>query len=527
MRIKKIELLFIFFLIISLESQIFNVALIKSYLKINDHDRVPFLAAITQTRQWIKNSDFTTQQYWYSSIQGDHSDVNATMTEGHANFKILGDSRQFEISGPPNSSNWLNFTNPSFPELPDNYTITQAGWLVQHEWYVNKNESLPVSVQWKKNITMPVMMLDYKILSCSLQVQVNGTVRDNPTQNGGIDVPGDDVESGSMYDFARFYILVSDLSNEKKYEMAYFQTRFLGKDNLVGDYDYLNDTSMNVHSEDILITYLTSVLDNDYFNFTLTVGVDIYCERNHPGDIDIWNELYIKSLNLSFNYAKKMDQFTSVSWNQEGANPSKLSKNTIVINDALLNFKYNINDTWPVLSPNSEIRILVNNAPHSESIKLLYANNSFQEAKLGGFNIKSLIDENKNVTLSIQVYLADEFELNQNIKISIDEVLLYITYTEIIEDLSGIDWSWLVYSLIGVIIGLVIIFGLYQFYFKYPPIVRKIRSLKKKIRKRKILTPLLINKREAIVQDQLQNHLEILKSDKINQKERRIKAKRR
>ncbi|MFX0023784.1 MAG: hypothetical protein ACFE9S_15765 [Candidatus Hermodarchaeota archaeon] len=518
MGIKKIKLFMIFFIIILLESQIFNNFLIKSSLQIKSYDRIPFLADITQTKQWIQNSDFTNQQYWYSSIQGDPSDVNASIDEGQANYKILGDSRQFEISGSPYGSDWLNFTNPSFPGLPDNYTITQAGWLVQHKWFVDKNESLPVSVQWKKNITMPVKMLDYEILSCSLQVQVNGTVRDNPTQNGGIDVPGDDVESGSMYDFARFYVLISDLNNEKKYEMAYFKTRFLGKDNFVSDFDSLNNTSMNIQPEDILISYLTSVLHTDYFNFTLIVGVDIYCERNHPGDIDIWNELHIKSLNLSFNYQKKMDQFTSVSWNQEGAIPSELSNNTIFVNDALLNFKYKINDTWPMLSPNSEIRILVNNVPHSETIKLFHANASFQKAKLGGFNIKSLIDENKNVNLSIQVYLADEFELNRNIKISIDEVLLYITYTEIIENPSGTDWSWLVYSLIGVIIGLVIIFGLYQLHFKYPPIVRKIRSLKKKIRKGKTHAPLLLANREDIIWNHLQKKLEILKLDNINQK---------
>lgn len=524
MKNKNIKLFIIFFSIISLGFQIFNNILIEYSPEIKNHNRIPLLADNSQTRQWIQNSDFTTQQYWYSSKQGDVSDVNATISEGHANFNILGDSGQLELSGAPNVTEWLSYTNPSFPQLPDNYTIEQEGWLIQHTWYVDKNESLPVSVHWKRNITMPVKMLDYKIKSCLLQIQVNGTVRDNPTQNGGVDVPGDDVDFGSMYDFARFYILVSDLTNEKSYELASFQTRYLGKDNETGgiDFDFLIDTSMNIHPEDILITYLTSVLSSDFFNFTLTVGVDIYCERNHPGDVDIWNELYIKSFNMSFIYEKKMDQFTSVSWDHNGAKPSELSDNTVIVTDALLNFKYKINDTWPLLSPNSEIRILVNNASHSETIKLLNANNTFQEAKIEGFNIKSLIDENKNVTLSIQGYLADGFELNRIIKISIDDVSLYITYTEIIAGPLGTDWGWLIYLLIGAIAGLVTIFSLYQIHFKYPPIVRKIRKLRKSIKKDKSSKPLILKKRVDLINHSLQNSLQVIEPDENNTK--RIKS---
>ena len=518
---KKIKIFVIFFSIISLGFQVFNNNLIEYPIEINNHDKIPLLADVSHTRQWIKNPDFTSQQYWYSSKQGDESDVNAFVSGGQANFNVLGDSGLLElIADPPNATVWKNYTNPTFPELPDNYTIDQEGWLIQHIWYVSKNESLPVSVHWKRNITILVNMSDYKITSCSLQVQVNGTVRDDKGQDGGVDVPGDEVESGSMYDFARFYVLISDLDNEKKYELAYFQTRYLGKDNNASgiDYDYLNDTSMHLPSEDILITYLTSVLKSDYFNFTITVGVDIYCERNHPGDLDIWNELYIKSFNLSFNYEKKMDQFTSGSWNQDGVKPSDFSNNKIVVNDAILNFKYKINEIWPSSSPNSEIRILVNDIPHSETVKLLNADNTYQDAKSGGFNIKSLIDEDKNVNLSIQIYLADEFELNRIIKISIDEVSLYITYTEIIPGEPGTDWSWAVYALTGVILGLVVIFGLYQLHFKYPPIVRKIRTLIKTIRKDKSQKPLVFNKREDILHSHLQDYLQILELEETNKK---------
>jgi hypothetical protein len=51
---------------------------------------------------------------------------------------------------------------------------------------------------------------------------------------------------------------------------------------------------------------------------------------------------------------------------------------------------------------------------------------------VGGFDVTSLITD--DVNLSIQVFLADEFELNQTILVSIDNVTLNITYTIIFPD---------------------------------------------------------------------------------------------
>ena len=78
------------------------------------------------------------------------------------------------------------------------------------------------------------------------------------------------------------------------------------------------------------------------------------------------------------------------------------------------------------------IRILINENEHPETVKLTTANTTFQEGKLDGFDITPLIVE--HVNLSIEVFLADEFSLDRNITISIDDAYLNITYTTIFPD---------------------------------------------------------------------------------------------
>ncbi|MFX0141625.1 MAG: hypothetical protein ACFFDN_48760, partial [Candidatus Hodarchaeota archaeon] len=147
-------------------------------------------------------------------------------------------------------------------------------------------------------------------------------------------------------------------------------------------------------------------------------------------------DLRIKTFSLNFTCEKKMDQSTFVSWNQDGEKPNDISNNTVIVNEALLDFEYKINETWPIVSPNSEIRIYINKIMHSETIKLSSATNSSQKAKPEGFDVTRLIDEDKNINISIQVYLADEFVLNRSIRISIDNAYLNISYTETFPDIS-------------------------------------------------------------------------------------------
>ncbi|MEE9376466.1 MAG: hypothetical protein V3V33_00335 [Candidatus Lokiarchaeia archaeon] len=74
----------------------------------------------------------------------------------------------------------------------------------------------------------------------------------------------------------------------------------------------------------------------------------------------------------------------------------------------------------------------------------------------------------------------------------------------------GLDLSWLVYVLIGSIAGLVSIFTLYQTHFKYPPFVRKIRKLKKKVKKAKKTKPIIVDKREDIINANIEDYKKIL-----------------
>jgi hypothetical protein len=79
----------------------------------------------------------------------------------------------------------------------------------------------------------------------------------------------------------------------------------------------------------------------------------------------------------------------------------------------------------------------------------------------------------------------------------------------------GVDLGWLVYVLIGGIIGLVSIFTLYQTHFKYPLTVRKIRKLKKGVKKGKVKKPVMVPKREDIIQNNLDGNRSILVFEKF------------
>jgi hypothetical protein len=409
-------------------------------VQLESYDNLGFSGQSIFTKQWLNNTSFNDpiEPTWFPTYGelGDKFDVNATTSPGQANFEILGETNTFsDISGTPLSSDWTKFHNPQFPLYPDTSTINSEGCYVSHT-FAEGADQFP-SVHWERNVSMPVDMADYIITSASLSAVVNATVTASPGDwgGGGIEAPGDATGSGSSqnytWDYARFYVLLSDLTKEKVYEVAYNQTIDLGKDS-AGSYDYMTDTFMTIVPEEDLIFYLTSVISSDFQNFTVTLGIRIWCEDNWVSDRDIWNDLLIKSCNLMFTYERKIDQFTSVSWNQDAGKISDVSNDTVIVNEANLNFKYKIDNNWTESSLNSEIKILINDNPHTETIKLSSANTSFQEAKVGGFDVTSLITD--DVNLSIQIFLADEFELNQTMIVSIDDVTLNITYTIIFPD---------------------------------------------------------------------------------------------
>ncbi|MFX1325691.1 MAG: hypothetical protein ACFE8N_12110 [Promethearchaeota archaeon] len=404
-----------------------------------NNDKLGITGQESFIKQWLNNTSFDDpiQPTWFPLFGslGDNSDVNATTSIGQVNFEVTGESYDFNnVSGVPKPvDGWLPFNNSYFI-TPDYYGIDNTGVIANHTYdeSVDQSRNRP-SIHWRRNITMPVNMSEYIITSASISATVNGSADTN------VETPSDDLSTGgtsswsaTYYDYARFYVKISNLDYEDLYEVAYYQTVNLGQGNQLHDgsgvIDYLSDTLMNIIEESTLIFYLTRALELDNYHFGITLGIDVYTEDNYNQyDLDIFHSLLIKSFSLSFSYEKRMDELTSVSWNQNADKISDLSNDTVIINEAILNFYYKIDQIWPSTSPTSEIRILINNNLHPETIKLSKANSTFQLAKSGGFDVTSLITD--DVNLSIQLYLADNFGLNRTITTSIDDITLNITYT--------------------------------------------------------------------------------------------------
>ena len=474
--------------------------------------------------QWLKNSNFSIPvDPWESQVQGDASDITSFSSFGQANYEVIGEQRSYSnISGTPLSSEWTMVHNPEFPLYPDTSTINFDGCYVSHE-FRELADQFP-SVHWERNVSMPLNMSDYIITSASISAIVNATVTASPggyhsvPQGWGIETPGDDTgpyqdDNDQFFtgDYVRFYILLSDLEKEKVYEVAYNQTVDLGKDS-AGAYDYMTDTFMTTVSEEDLIFYLSSVLTSDFRNFTVTIGMRIWCEDNWYTDQDRWDDLLIKSCNLTFTYEKKIDRFTTASWNQIG---NTISGENIEITGGNLKFQYKIDQLWPVASsPNSEIRFFINDNSLLETTKLSSATTNFQEAKTGGFDVTTLILKDVNISVSIQVFIADTFALNQNITISITDVYLQISYTEFISDTEETPWFFT-----GIfIIALITVSALSGFLiayikvWRYPVPVRKVRKYNKTLAKEKGPDLKIVTRKTAF---NMNYHDELKKTDKI------------
>ena len=472
--------LFIASLSLATFNQDLNVAEQQPVIKISTE--------ISHTHEWLENTGFEgSTDPWFNSIEGDSSDVNASFSPGQANLEITGDQGYFsEISGTPTSGDWLNVTNPAFPALPDYHGIDEYGCEANHTWIDPDDTNQSPSVHWQRNVTMPINMADYEITSASISAVYNASVTTSPGGGGspndfyGVDTPSDTVAQPGDYDTARFYVLISDIEETEEYEVAWYQTVDLGQDS--PEISNITDSLMNTVVEEALIYFLSSIFARDNYNFKVTLGIRIKCVDNFNYDRDRWDSLRIKSCNISFSYIKKINQFTSLSWNQIGNN---ITGENMQITGANLKFNYKIDELWPTtLSPNSEVQILLNNNSHEEALKLNLATTDFQEAKQGGFNVTKLILKNINIGLSIQVYLADEFLLNRSIVISIDDVSLIISYIEIIPDEFGEPEIFRILAIIAVIAGGIVAtyFVLYQRIFKYPLPVRKVRKYKKTLR---------------------------------------------
>ena len=439
------------------------------------------------SENWLNNSefDYPIEPTWFSTRTGDLTDINASTGIGFANYEVLGGYGVFSnVTDTPLASDWDEFNNTYFI-LPDGtHEINQNGCEASHEFQETFDQSRNrPSVHWRNNISTTVDMSDYIITSASLSAIVNGSADTN------LETPTDDLSYdgagyfATYYDYARFYIKFSNLDYNNLYEVAYFQTVDLG----IGDQyrqtvavtDYLNDTLMTVIDEPTLIFYLTKALEADPYNFGITIGIDIYCEDNYnAADRDTFHSLLIKSVNLTFSYEKKIDQLSSISWNQQAP---EINGSNVKVIKSNLKFNYSVSELWSNnISSNSEIRILINNKQHSETIKLTTANLTFQEAKNEGFNLIDITFPYEILNVSLQLFLADEFGLANVYTFSIDDVYLEISYTETIIDPGGNPEPLIFRILLTIaIIAGICIGGYFVAYYKvlrFPKAVRKVRK---------------------------------------------------
>ena len=379
---------------------------------------------------------------WSSEEEDDITDVDTNLNVNQANYKVVGEQNTFsDINGIPQSSDWTSMQNsefPAYPEWPaggsDSYGIDSDGCWTRHEWEEGPKQT--PSIQWHRNFTMPNNMTDYKITSANVSAIVNGSVDSNIDVNEALgDVPdgSDDRDAqGVVYDNVRFYVSIADTSLENIYEVAFYQTFELGLYIDLGNNVLEIEKYMNMVLEENLLFYLTQVLSFDHENFTVILGMNIFSEDNCWSDQDYWDMLRIKNVNFTFTYEKKIDQLTSASWVQTG---NKIDNGEyelgddgyFIINNALLSFDYNISQDWPSSSLNSEFRIYLNNYQISKTLKLTNFSTSIQNQIID--ISPSLLNVNQNITLKLQLFIADNFQLSNNITVTLDNVNLTTHFT--------------------------------------------------------------------------------------------------
>ncbi len=377
---------------------------------------------------------------WQKAETEDVDDVGGALTGENASLTTEGDSDSYYFEADPLDPDWIVTENPDFPTFPDNHSTDANGFNISHFWYETPDQT--PSIHWDYNISLPTNLSDYKITDFSLNATVNGSVvGDGDGTNEGIDVAGDGIEQHATYDYARYYVLISDIPKEKEYELAFYQTVDLGSD-ADGQTSNLEDTFMNVLSKESLILYLESVLNTDHQNFTISLGIRLWCEDSWHTDIDTWHYIRINSFNMSISWERKINQLSSISWDQTGKMINKTyyeelypdSTVNIEIDNATLDFDYAIDTLWPTSSLNSELKYYIDNYEHIEGLNLQNASLNVQSAKgTSGYDVKSLIPINKNITFEIKLHIADNFELGQIITLTLDNITLNVGYTAVIK----------------------------------------------------------------------------------------------
>ena len=477
--------------------------------------------------EWIDNSEFDNSDNWTSLGSGDLSDVEASISGSNANYLIKGIAGSQDFIENGTSSGWLEIENEDGLPKPGDFAfgsdgMDSTGWYATYDWPDNQPQSL--KVQWQKNFTMNENMSDYVITSASLETYINATVQATPVNGGGIDRPGDTLAGGTTVqiatgDFARFFVIISDTDKMREFLATEYQTDALGRDDPV-PITQLNDTLLVPINEETLIFFLEQALQTDHQTFAITLGTYIWCEDSgHPGDGDDWQMLLIKNFSLSVTYEKKIDQFTSLSWDYEGRQ-LEVDNYTIEVKDARLFLDYKIDQAWVSLqSPNAHLKIYINDIVYNETIRLSDANTFFTQAKVDGFQVGNLIPIDEGIRVWIELYLADEFVLDRIITLSIDNVELWIWYDVLIPT-DNYDLFLLAFILISIGATCLAAYTIYyQRVLKYPKQVRKVRKYRKTLNKEKE-PDLKIADRKLLIKTKYQSELhetKLLKKKPLNQ----------
>ncbi|MFX1374251.1 MAG: hypothetical protein ACFFA0_00425 [Promethearchaeota archaeon] len=460
---------------------------------------------------WISNSIFQEPvDPWYPTITtiGNSTDAITSTGSNQANMKVIGESYEEQvILNTATQSDWEPFNKSELVVVPQRasvpyYGVDDDGAWCSHWWWEGETGGQPKNtpiMHWRTNVSLPVDMTDYIITNASFSATINASVDRN------VDTPGDivarwnpsqeNINQYEKYDYIQFYVEITtlDIDELNTYRIAFNQTRSLGNEGL-SFYDV--EGLIGTYGEQAIIDALTNVLavDPGHNNFTIVLGIYMYCEDNYSNtDRDHFDDVRFKNLNLTFSYMKKIDQFTTVSWNQDlNAVDRTVANSTIQITDATLNFMYSIDQNWTESSQNSQIRVFIDDRKYEQTITLIDYDNPpvFQFASIDGFNIASKILPYEAFTLSIQLYLAEDFELDHNITISITAVYLSISWTESWTDPTPEPnpEPWIFAALLILVsIATVCLAGYfiaYQKVLKYPKPVRKVRKFKKTLNKK-------------------------------------------
>ena len=510
--------------------------------RITQNEELTFKSSATESHPnvlWLDNPTFEDpiEPTWYPIIQGDVSDIYTSTSSNQANAVIIGESREKEVLlNNATQLNWMAFEKSDLEIVPQRdsvpyYGIDDNGAWCSHWWWEGETGGQPKNtprMHWKTNVSMPVDMSDYIITTLSFNALINASVDRN------IDVAGDttarwdpgvlSINQFQTYDYAQFYVEVTtlDIDELNTYRIAFNQTLSLGNDSL-SFYDI--EGNIGAYEEQAIIDAINNVLavDIGHNNFTIVLGIYMYCEDNNSNtDRDHWDDMRFKFLNLTFSYEKKINQFTFGSWAQD---LEEISGSNVQITDANLNFKYKIDRNWTDSSQNSQIRIYINERKYDQTISLIdyIYSSSFQEVRSGGFDITELLLPYENFTLSIQVFLAEDFELDSDITISITDVYLYVSYTETFPEIIPeplIFAGLFIISVIGATVLAAYLIA-YQTYLKYPVPVRKVRKYRRTLEGVKNPTVKVIPRKTSFTknyQDELKNTNKLLKGAPINEK---------